>query len=288
MQSSEQTLTQGDVPRPGTIWLPESNPTAVSPALSLARELTRDLHHPLLVDYPEAVSRILLQGALEEGMTGRSVLNAHIPGMASLILWDREQTSDPGDPLMTGGKIRLFITERDTDLNSIYEKKYGPGGLNDPRRDFNCGPHDHRYGLAVVPLVGALYHLQTEEATRKTSWTLNKFRFTPALEAGQYGFEHIGREHLVTGGDDLLEPGDVHIMDSRAVHSVAANEVGHSSVTAWLTIEAPKEDKPYLIYSMQERPLKQADSEDYKKASQPEVERLIGQTLELMQQGTYL
>ncbi|HSH55814.1 MAG TPA: hypothetical protein VK983_03240, partial [Candidatus Limnocylindrales bacterium] len=66
----------------------------------LAQELARDPFDTRLSNDPDDIGRLLLETALVEGTTERSLLHAHVPGLHSIMLFDREQTG--------AGKIRLF------------------------------------------------------------------------------------------------------------------------------------------------------------------------------------
>jgi hypothetical protein len=243
--------------------------------ISLARELAQNPFSERLRNDPLFIGRQLLEGALVEGTTGRSLLHAHVPGMHSIMLFDRKDTSLTGRN--DGGKIRLFYTEPGAHpLNKFY----------DPRsNDFNCRPHDHEFPIAIVPLVGDLQHRQTEETLRSHNFPLHKFLFQTAVGSTDgFGLIYQGIQELDTPYDTKIVPGDVLTLNSKDIHSVTAAEIGKQSATAWLVIEGPKEEKNTLLFSTEERPSMDA-SELYVPATRRDVERIIGNTLFRMERG---
>jgi hypothetical protein len=254
---------------------PQAEP-AIHPAIELARRLAHNPFDPILSQNPLGISNFLIENAIPYGTTGRSLLHAHVEGLHSIMLYDRHQTAYPGEDVNDAGKIRLFFTE---------PGKHPLNHFIDPRRDYNCRPHDHQFGATIVPLIGSLMHVKTSETDVHTKWKLNKFLFETAVGHDDFITTPVGEQHLEDPLLQKLVPTDLIQLTSTDIHSVTSYEYRRPGLTAWLVIEAAKEDKDSLLFSTAKVPSMDA-SKLYKPATNADVERILTTTLERLGAGS--
>ena len=186
-----------------------------------------------LRENPLPIARWLIESSLASGNQDSSFANAHELGLHSIMLHDFGQ----------GGKIRMFYAEGG---------RHKLADLTDVEDDLRCRLHDHRFDVAIVPVLGDVLQIHSAETpdgsgpVRRT-----KYRFISALlnGSGQFGFERLGDKTMVADDDELLVPGDVSFLTSDGLHSINTTPECSTSDVAWLVIEGAARKPDSILYS---------------------------------------
>jgi hypothetical protein len=197
-------------------------------------------HNPIgnemLQSDPLTVGRLLLEQALLKGDFTKSLIHAHEPDLHSIMLHDF------GDD---GGKIRMFFAPGNA--HHLYARV-------DDQNDLRCRMHDHRFNLAVVPLLGEVLQIHMEETPQqRASQHLHKYQFGSAIRGalkGMFTFTPLGEVGMSSENDELLRPGEASLMNSDELHSVNTTPEGRNSDVAWLVIEGTEQKNSSVLYSV--------------------------------------
>lgn len=199
------------------------------------RTTPADVLEMLRTQDPHRVAVELMTQALDDGQFGKSLSNCHVAGMDSVVLYDE---LDSG-----GGMVRFFYTRRgEHPLREIYNS----------RGHFNLGIHNHKYNLAIVPLVGCINNVETRVLDRYTfgSEILHEYSFASAIvddDAGPVGVRHQDVRLMEPLDFRRLAAGDVHSMAATDLHTVQV--LDREDVTAWMVVESGPQDVQSVIYS---------------------------------------
>lgn len=194
-----------------------------------------NLNPDVLVDYVDhRIAVDMLRYALDKGDFKRSVSNCHTAGMDSIVIYDGTATNT--------GMIRFF-----------WAKKGGHklGNLFDKQGHFTLGVHNHRYPIALVPLVGTTTNIRTEVVAKKTRYTMHEYGFTSKLaddDIEAIRVEHRALRNALDLEHDPMMPGDVVVMQPHELHTIYLDD-SHSQGTAWMVIEGAPAGNESMIYS---------------------------------------
>lgn len=134
------------------------------------------LHSERLHEDPLGTARWLLERSLESGDYRQSLLHAHERDLHSIMLYD----FGPGQ-----GKVRMFFAEGG---------KHKLSNLKDVEDDLRCRIHDHRFNLALVPLLGDILQVSAEETDDPNARSRRtKYEFGSAIlnAAGKFTFKSL-------------------------------------------------------------------------------------------------
>lgn len=188
----------------------------------------------------------VLSAALEQGSFESAVGNCHVDGMDSVVLFDDRQAG--------GGMLRFFFARSgEHHLDHLYTQQ----------GHFTLGVHNHRYPLALVPLLGRVVNVETQVCDSPTGVVLHEYGFTSAIAAkvdaglvddDMQGVATLYRaaRHVRQLDPVVLSPGDVRLMVAADLHTVQVPQLAGLSAmpgTAWLVVEGPDAGLGSVIYS---------------------------------------
>lgn len=184
---------------------------------------------------PHQVATDLLTAALDDGSLESSVGNCHVEGMDSVVLFDDRDTG--------GGMLRFFFARHGV---------HGLDQLHTRRGHFTLGIHNHRYPLALIPLVGHVVNVETRLADTRTGTVLHEYGFRSALADDDVEVaETVYRaaRHIRPLEQVGLDPGLVRLMAPEDLHTVQVPQRADVPGTAWLVVEGPDAGAGSVIYS---------------------------------------
>lgn len=248
------------------IRIPEAGP---SPILNEIAEIANDpLHSERLHEDPLGTARWLLEHSLESGDYTKSLLNAHEKGLHSVMLYD----FGPGQ-----GKVRMFLAEGG---------EHDLGNLKDAEDDLRCRIHDHRFNLALVPIVGDVLQISADETDDPDARSVRtKYEFGSAIlsAANKFTFKSLGERAMTDDVDEILTPKGLSLMTADQLHSVNTTPEHSESDVAWLVIEGVEERSSSVLYSVApDLPFSQNSEGLYIPATGSESAGLVGRALNHM------
>lgn len=174
----------------------------------------------------------LLEYALQTSDFVGSRKNCHVPGLNSVVLFDRRAED--------GGMLRFFHTTPEE--NSLSPLFAADG-------NFTLGVHNHRYDLTLMPLVGHIVNIEVTTYDQVGPGDAHLFEY--AFSSGVDGA--MSATPTRTLGLDRIHPvdiaaGDFRSMDSKALHTVVVPQ--QDTPVAWLVHEGPPTGTESRIYSM--------------------------------------
>lgn len=184
---------------------------------------------------PHQLATSVLTAALDEGSLESSVGNCHVEGMDSVVLFD--------DRAAGGGMLRFFFARHGA---------HALDQLHTRRGHFTLGIHNHRYPLALIPLVGEVVNVETQIADTRTRTTLHEYGFRSALvddDVEAAATVHRGVRHVRPLEQVALEPGVARLMAPEDLHTVKIPQRRDVPGTAWLVVEGPDAGAGSVIYS---------------------------------------
>lgn len=174
----------------------------------------------------------LLEYALQVSDFTGSRKNCHVPGLSSVVLFDRRADD--------GGMLRFFYT---TPEENSLSPLFGPDG------NFTLGVHNHRYDLMLMPLIGHIVNVEVSTHEQVETGDINLFEY--AFSSGVDGV--MSATPTRTLGLDRIQPVDVASGDSRSMDSTALHTVvvpRQDTPVAWLVHEGSPTGTESRIYSM--------------------------------------
>lgn len=210
----------------------------------------------------------LLELSLTHGDYGQSLLHAHEPHLHSVMLFDFGRD---------GGKIRMFFADGGRHQLARLETEDG---------DLRCRLHDHRFNLALLPLLGSIRHLRSNEVEDHAEGTTHtKYAFGSAILRGvnEFTFERLEDVRLEPHREEVLVPGDLALLIYDEAHSVNTQAEHAASDVAWLVIEGPELRGASVLYSTRnDLPPRMSATGLYVRAGATEAKNIVRHVLENM------
>jgi hypothetical protein len=168
---------------------------------------------------------------------------------------------------------------------------YAQGGnhelhkLFDTDDDLRCRLHNHRFDLLLIPLLGDVLQIQSQESDSPEARTMRtKYRFGSAILRGinaGFTFTRLGDTPMTDDRLELLRPGEASPMTSEAIHSINTTPEHSRSDVAWLVVEGAETRVASDLYSIvPDLPAQQSAEGLYIPASNSTARAIVRRVLE--------